>query len=141
MSSGLAAGVLDEVSWDERGLVTAVAQEAVSGRVLMLAWMNRDALAETVLSGYATYWSRSRQRLWRKGEESGHRQRVRAIQLDCDGDAIVLQVEQEGGIACHTGRHSCFFRVLHNGRWEPVEPVLRDPAAIYASGGHETSGG
>ena len=130
--NGAAAAVLDQVSWDERGLVSAVAQEASSGRVLMLAWMNRDALADTIRSGYATYWSRSRQRLWRKGEESGHRQRVHAIQLDCDGDAIVLQVEQEGGIACHTGRHSCFFRVLQNERWEAVEPVLRDPDAIYA---------
>jgi len=132
VSGAVAAAALDQVGWDERGLVAAVAQEASSGRVLMLAWMNREALADTIRSGYATYWSRSRQRLWRKGEESGHRQRVSAIQLDCDGDAIVLQVEQEGGIACHTGRHSCFFRVLHNGQWETAEPVLRDPAAIYA---------
>lgn len=129
-ASGSAAA-LAEVAWDERGLVTAVAQEAGSGRVLMLAWMNREALAETIATGYATYWSRSRQRLWRKGEESGHRQRVQAIQLDCDGDAIVLQVAQEGGMACHTGRHSCFFRTLRAGSWETVEPVLRDPAEIY----------
>jgi phosphoribosyl-AMP cyclohydrolase len=122
---------LDQVGWDERGLVAAVAQEAGSGRVLMLAWMNRAALAETVASGYATYWSRSRARLWRKGEESGHRQRVAAIQLDCDGDAILLQVEQAGGMACHTGRHSCYFRTLQERRWMETEPVLRDPAEIY----------
>ncbi|MDE3010691.1 MAG: phosphoribosyl-AMP cyclohydrolase [Pseudomonadota bacterium] len=128
----MSAGLLDAVHWDERGLVSAVAQEASSGRVLMLAWMNRESLQDTIDSGYATYWSRSRQRLWRKGEESGHRQRVLAVQLDCDGDAIVLQVEQDGGIACHTGRHSCFFRTLHNGQWQDSEPVLRDPAEIYA---------
>lgn len=126
------ADVLDAVHWDERGLVSAVVQEATSGRVLMLAWMNRESLQDTIDSGYATYWSRSRQRLWRKGEESGNRQRVLAVQLDCDGDAIVLQVEQDGGIACHTGRHSCFFRILHNGQWQDSEPVLRDPAEIYA---------
>jgi phosphoribosyl-AMP cyclohydrolase len=119
------------VGWDERGLVAAIAQEVGSQRVLMLAWMNREALAETVLTGYATYWSRSRNRLWRKGEESGHRQRVHAVQIDCDGDAIVLQVTQEGGIACHTGRHSCFFRTLRDGAWNETEPVLRDPAEFY----------
>ena len=132
MKQGTAAtGWLDEVHWDERGLVSAVAQEVGSGHVLMLAWMNAEALAETAASGFATYWSRSRGRLWRKGEESGHRQRVESIRLDCDGDAIVLQVVQEGGIACHTGRHSCFFRVLHNGGWAECEGVLRDPAEFY----------
>jgi phosphoribosyl-AMP cyclohydrolase len=122
---------LDEVAWDASGLVPAIAQEAASGRVLMVAWMNRDALAETVASGHAVYWSRSRGRLWRKGEESGHRQRVCSLRLDCDADVILLEVEQDGGIACHTGRHSCFFRRLDGNRWSIVEPVLKDPDAIY----------
>lgn len=137
MNRPVSDAVLDAVGWDERGLVSAVAQEAASGRVLMLAWMNREALAETIAGGFATYWSRSRGRLWRKGEESGHRQRVLAIQLDCDGDAIVLQVEQQGGIACHTGRHSCFFRTLGADGWQESEAVLRDPAAIYRTPGHD----
>ncbi|QKT03185.1 phosphoribosyl-AMP cyclohydrolase [Ectothiorhodospiraceae bacterium 2226] len=122
---------LDEVRWDAAGLVPAVAQDAASGRILMLAWMNREALALTAREGRAVYYSRSRQRLWHKGEESGHVQRVREIRLDCDADVIVLQVEQVGGIACHTGRTSCFYRRLHEGRWETVEPVLKDPAQIY----------
>ena len=122
---------LDAVRWDEAGLVCAIAQEAAGGRILMVAWMNREALAETARTGRAVYWSRSRGRLWRKGEESGHAQSVREIRLDCDGDAIVLQVEQSGGIACHTGRHSCFFSRLVDGRWVPVDPVLRDPSTIY----------
>jgi phosphoribosyl-AMP cyclohydrolase len=127
--------LLAQVGWDERGLVCAVAQEAGSGRVLMLAWMNREALTETLRTGYATYWSRSRGRLWRKGEESGHRQRVSVIQLDCDGDALLLQVQQDGGMACHTGRHSCFFRTLGKSGWVDSEAVLRDPAEIYGAAG------
>jgi len=122
---------LDEVRWDADGLVPAIAQEASGGRILMVAWMNREALAETVATGRAVYWSRSRRRLWRKGEESGHVQSLRELRLDCDGDVVLLKVEQHGGIACHTGRHSCFFRRLNDGRWEVVEPVLKDPESIY----------
>ena len=122
---------LDEVNWNSEGLVPAIAQDAASGRVLTLAWMNRAALEETAKRGEAVYWSRSRARLWRKGEESGHVQRICEIRLDCDGDVVLLKVEQAGAIACHTGRESCFFRVLENGRWRVVDPVLRDPAAIY----------
>ncbi|MCX7960038.1 MAG: phosphoribosyl-AMP cyclohydrolase [Burkholderiales bacterium] len=122
---------LEEVRWNAEGLVPAIAQEAASGRVLTLAWMNREALAETVRRGEAVYWSRSRRRLWRKGETSGHVQRVRELRLDCDRDAIVLVVEQAGGIACHTGRASCFYRRLEAGHWVAVDPVLEDPAAIY----------
>lgn len=120
-----------EVRFDRDGLVPAIAQEAGTGRILTLAWMNREALAETAATGRAVYWSRSRARLWRKGEESGHVQRVREIRLDCDADVILLEVEQVGGIACHTGRHSCFFRKLEGDRWEAVDPVLRDPDEIY----------
>jgi phosphoribosyl-AMP cyclohydrolase len=122
---------LDDVAFDERGLVTVIAQDAVSGRNLMVAWANRDALAETAASGQAVYWSRSRGRLWRKGEESGHRQLVREIRLDCDGDAVLFVVEQTGGIACHTGRESCFFRRLESDRWYAADPVLKDPELIY----------
>src|SRR5436189_670554 len=122
---------LDNVNWTKDGLVPAVAQEAGSGRVLGLAWMNREALAKTVETGEAHYWSRSRGRLWRKGETSGHVQRVREVRLDCDSDAILLDVEQTGGIACHTGRARCFFRRLEGGRWVDVEPVIKDPHAIY----------
>lgn len=129
---------IDAVRWDERGLVPAIAQDASSGRVLMMAWMNREALAATVAEGIAVYWSRSRGRLWRKGESSGHTQQVRALRLDCDGDTVLLSVEQVGGIACHTGRERCFFLRYDNGAWVADEPVLRDPAAIYPSGsGHE----
>ncbi len=128
---GLGDTWLDEVQWDLDGLVPAIARDAESGRVLMMAWMNRAALAETAASGRAVYWSRSRKRLWRKGEESGHVQVVREIRLDCDGDALLLTVEQQGGIACHTGRESCFFRRLGDGRWEIVDPVLKDPGSIY----------
>jgi phosphoribosyl-AMP cyclohydrolase len=124
---------LDEVRWTADGLVPAIAQEAGTGQVLMVAWMNREALELTAAEGHAVYWSRSRQKLWRKGEESGHRQRVLEIRLDCDEDVILLQVEQIGGIACHTGRHHCFFRVLRDGRWETVEPVLKSPETIYTS--------
>jgi phosphoribosyl-AMP cyclohydrolase len=122
---------LDEVRWDAAGLVPAIAQEAGSGRILMVAWMNREALRETAITGRAVYFSRSRGRLWRKGEESGHVQRVRELRLDCDADVILLTVEQEGGIACHTGRVSCFFHRLDDGRWTITDPVVRDPEDIY----------
>ena len=122
---------LDEVGWDEQGLVPAIAQDAQSGKVLMVAWMNREALTQTAASGEAVYWSRSRARLWRKGEESGHTQRVLELRLDCDGDVVLLQVAQEGGIACHTGRERCFFRRLHEGRWVETDAVLKAPAEIY----------
>jgi len=129
--AGNARDWLDAVRWNEHGLVTAVAQDAASGEVLMLAWMNRESLAETAATGRAVYWSRSRGRLWRKGEESGHVQHVREIRLDCDADAVLLKVEQQGGIACHTGRRSCFFRRLDGAQWSEVDPVLKDPAEIY----------
>lgn len=127
----MSAGWLDEVKWDENGLVTAIAQDADSGQVLMVAWMDRAALAETVQSERAVYWSRSRARLWRKGEESGHVQKVKEVLLDCDGDVVLLKVEQAGGIACHTGRASCFFRKLEAGNWLVTQPVKKDPAEIY----------
>jgi phosphoribosyl-AMP cyclohydrolase len=122
---------LDEIPWDEAGLVAAVAQDAKSGRVLTVAWMNREALEETVRRGEAVYWSRSRTRLWHKGEESGHVQKVLELRLDCDADALLLRVEQSGGIACHTGRESCFFRRLEDGRWVATDPVIKDPSLIY----------
>ena len=124
---------LDELVFDADGLIPAVAQEAGTGKLLMLAWMNREALSETVRSGRAVYWSRSRKRLWRKGEESGHVQLIKEIRLDCDADVIVLAVEQVGGIACHTGHERCFFRILENGRWVGTEPVLKEPGQIYDS--------
>ena len=122
---------LDEIEGNEQGLVPAIAQDAASGRVLTLAWMNREALAETAKTGRAVYWSRSRGKLWRKGEESGHVQKVLELRLDCDADAVLLKVEQVGGIACHTGRESCYFRKLDNGRWVTTDPVLKDPSLIY----------
>ncbi len=122
---------LDEIKWDAAGLVPAIAQDAESGRTLMMAWMNRDALKATAETMHAVYWSRSRQKLWHKGEESGHQQVVRELRVDCDADVILLLVEQVGGIACHTGRHSCFYRVYTDGRWETVESVLKDPKEIY----------
>lgn len=122
---------LDALKWDAHGLIPAIAQDAASGRVLMLAWMNREALQETLRCGHAVYWSRSRQRLWRKGEESGHAQKVLSIRADCDGDALLLTVEQIGGIACHTGRASCFFFELQDGRWSVVDPVVKNPRVIY----------
>jgi phosphoribosyl-AMP cyclohydrolase len=122
---------LDEVPWNEHDLVAVVAQDFSSGRILTVAWMNREALQKTTETKEATYWSRSRKRLWRKGEESGNTQKVREIRIDCDADAILLKVEQVGGIACHTGRESCFFRKLENGKWVTVDPVLKDPALIY----------
>jgi phosphoribosyl-AMP cyclohydrolase len=126
---------LDDIGWDERGLVPAIAQDAATGRVLMVAWMNRESLEQTVASGEAVYFSRSRGRLWKKGEESGHVQRVREVRLDCDGDVVLLAVEQAGGIACHTGRARCFFRRLENGRWLEDEPVIKAPDEIYARQG------
>lgn len=126
---------LDTVKWDRDGLVAVIAQERGSGDILMAAWMNREALAETVQQGRAVYWSRSRARLWRKGEDSGHVQEVHGVRLDCDGDVLLLEVTQHGhdpSIACHTGRHSCFFRRLDDAAWRTVAPVLKDPATIYA---------
>lgn len=125
---------LEEVRWNADGLVPAIAQDAASFAVLTLAWMNREALERTVATGDAHYWSRSRGKLWRKGESSGHVQRVREVRLDCDHDAILLLVEQVGGIACHTGRERCFFRRLDGGAWRDVEPVVKDPKAIYGEG-------
>jgi len=124
---------LDEIPWNKEGLITAIAQDAASGRILMVAFMNREALKETVETKQAVYWSRSRKRLWRKGEESGHGQRLVELRLDCDADAVLLKVEQAGGIACHTGRESCFFRKLEDGRWVTTDPVLKDPSVIYKS--------
>ena len=121
----------DQLRWGEDGLVAAVAQDAKSGRVLTVAWMNRDALKATFERGEAVYWSRSRKKLWHKGEESGHVQKVLELRLDCDADAVLLKVEQAGGIACHTGRESCFFRRLEDGRWVSTDPVLKDPKLIY----------
>tara|TARA_B100001093_G_scaffold256949_1_gene245726 strand:- start:376 stop:756 length:381 start_codon:yes stop_codon:yes gene_type:complete len=121
----------DEIAWNSDGLAPAIAQDAQSGRILMLAWMNRDALKATVSEQRAVYWSRSRQKLWRKGEESGHIQQVRELRLDCDNDVILLQVEQLGSIACHTGRESCFYRVLQDGLWQIVDPVKLNPKDIY----------
>jgi phosphoribosyl-AMP cyclohydrolase len=125
---------LDDIKWDAQGLVPAIAQEVGSNDVLMFAFMNREALALTVQTGEAVYYSRSRQRLWHKGEQSGHVQKVHELRLDCDNDVVLLKVTQQGhdpGIACHTGRHSCFFQRLRDGRWESVEPVLKDPEQIY----------
>lgn len=122
---------LDEIKWNEAGLVPAIAQDAATGEVLMMAWMNRESLALTVSEARAVYWSRSRARLWRKGEESGHVQVLHDIRLDCDSDVVLLRVEQKGGIACHTGRRHCFFKQLQSADWVAVDPVLRDPKAIY----------
>ncbi len=120
-----------EVVFDDNGLIPAIAQDAESGQILMVAWMNRESLAETAATGRAVYWSRSRQKLWRKGEESGHGQEVHELRLDCDGDVVLLKVRQHGGIACHTGRASCFYRRLDDGAWTTVDPVLKDPELIY----------
>lgn len=122
---------LNSVKWDNDGLVPAIAQDAHSGRILMMAWMNREALQRSADLNQAVYWSRSRNRLWHKGETSGHVQHLSEIRLDCDADVIVLQVEQVGGIACHTGRESCFYRVLKDGEWQVVDAVLKDPKDIY----------
>jgi phosphoribosyl-AMP cyclohydrolase len=122
---------LDKINWTSDGLVPAVTQDGASGRVLTLAWMNREALSRTVETGEAHYWSRSRAKLWHKGEESGHVQKVLSVRLDCDEDVVLLEVEQKGGIACHTGRESCFFQRLENGEWLATDPVLKDPRDIY----------
>lgn len=122
---------LDDIRWTAEGLVPVIAQQADSGRVVMFAWMNRESLTLTAQEGYAVYWSRSRNKLWRKGEESGHRQKVLSIHLDCDEDVVLLSIEQEGGIACHTGRESCFYRRLVDGQWQTVDAVLKDPQTIY----------
>jgi len=122
---------IEEIKWGDDGLIPAIAQEKDSGKLLCLAWMNREALLKTVEENRAVYWSRSRQSLWRKGEQSGHIQRLCEIRCDCDQDAILLIVEQVGDIACHTGRHSCFYMKLENEQWSSVEPVLKDPEAIY----------
>ncbi len=123
---------LDEIKWDEQGLVPAIAQDADTGRVLMFAWMNRESLRLSVEEGRAVYWSRSRNRLWRKGEESGHVQKIREMRLDCDADVILLSIEQVGGIACHTGRESCFYRRFEDGRWVETDAVLKNPDEIYS---------
>lgn len=122
---------LEEVNWNDSGLVAAIAQDASSNEILMMAWMNSAALEETLSSGWVTYWSRSRACLWRKGEQSGNRQSVSEIRLDCDGDVILMKVNQHGGIACHTGRRSCFYRVYTNGAWQTVEPIIKDPSEMY----------
>jgi phosphoribosyl-AMP cyclohydrolase len=127
----MSADWLESVKWNADGLVPVIAQDASSGQVLMLAWMNREALRATLDSGNVVYWSRSRSRLWRKGEESGHVQKVREMRLDCDEDALLLRVEQLGGIACHTGRQRCFFRRYENGNWVETDPVIKDPKDIY----------
>ena len=124
---------LDVIRWTDDGLVPAIAQDAATGDILMMAWMNRESLRLTALEGQAVYWSRSRGKLWRKGESSGHQQVIKDIRLDCDEDVIVLKVEQKGGIACHTGRRSCFYRSLEDGQWVSVDPVIKDPDAIYGS--------
>jgi len=128
----MSADWLDEIKWTADGLVPAIAQESGTGKVLMLAWMNREALTLTVQEGRAIYWSRSRNKLWRKGEESGHAQLLKDIRLDCDNDVILLEVEQLGGIACHTGRHNCFYQQLQDEEWVAVEPVIKDPNKIYS---------
>ena len=122
---------LDEIAWNKDGLVPAIAQDATTGRVLMVAWMNAEALQLSVDENRAVYWSRSRQKLWRKGEESGHIQTIKEMRLDCDADVIFMQVEQLGGISCHTGRESCFYRVLEDGQWKTVDKVLKNPEEIY----------
>ena len=124
---------LNTVQWDKNGLVPAIAQDYKTGKVLMFAWMNRQALELTASEGHAVYWSRSRQKLWHKGEESGHQQKIHSIAIDCDEDVILLSIEQIGGIACHTGRNSCFYRHLENNKWQTVEPVIKDPSTIYKS--------
>ncbi len=123
---------LNEVKWSSEGLVPAIAQDADSGKLLMMAWMNREALQLTAETGHAVYWSRSRNRLWHKGEESGHQQIVKELRLDCDNDVILMKVIQKGGIACHTGRESCFYQQYQDGGWQSVEPVLKDPKEIYS---------
>jgi phosphoribosyl-AMP cyclohydrolase len=130
----IAQAFIEQVRWTSDGLVPAIAQDAQTNEVLMFAWMNRESLALTVKEQRAIYWSRSRQKLWRKGEESGHQQLVNELRLDCDADVLLLSVEQHGGIACHTGRQSCFYRVYNDGQWQEVDAVIKDPAEIYKGG-------
>ena len=130
-TAATSAAWLDAIAWDERGLVPAIAQEAGTNKVLMVAWMNRAALIATLDTGHAVYWSRSRARLWHKGEESGHRQKLVEVRIDCDADVVLLKVDQIGGIACHTGRHNCFFRKLEGDAWVEVDPVLKSATEIY----------
>ena len=125
------ANFLDKIAWNSDGLVPAIAQDHKTGRILMMAWMNAESLSLTIEENRAIYWSRSRQKLWRKGEESGHVQHIKEIRLDCDSDVIILTVEQLGGIACHTGRESCFYFVLENGEWKSVDPVIKNQKDIY----------
>ncbi len=125
---------LDEVKWTDDGLVPVIAQDHETGKVMMFAWMNRESLAETAATGKAVYWSRSRQKLWRKGEASGHEQLVKGLYLDCDADVILMEIEQKGGIACHTGRRSCFYRKLDGDQWQENESVIKDPSEIYGKG-------
>ena len=122
---------LDDIKWDADGLVPAIAQDAQSGKVLMMAWMSRESLQLTVDEGRAIYWSRSRQKIWRKGEESGHVQKLKDLRLDCDADVILLSVEQVGGIACHTGRERCFYRQLQNEKWKETDAVIKNPNEVY----------
>ena len=122
---------LDEIKWTADGLVPVIAQEVETGQILMFAWMNRESMKLSVETGHAVYWSRSRNKLWHKGEESGNQQIIKDIRIDCDNDVILITVEQRGGIACHTGRHHCFFKKLQNGEWQPTEPVLKDPKEMY----------
>lgn len=128
------ADCIDEVLWNKDGLVPAIAQDWKTGKVLMMAWMNAESLRCTVNEGRAVYWSRSRRALWRKGESSGNTQQLKALRIDCDGDTLLLEVEQLGGMACHTGREHCFYRQLAGGRWQTTEPVLKDPKEIYGTG-------
>ncbi|MBQ0719092.1 MAG: phosphoribosyl-AMP cyclohydrolase [Gammaproteobacteria bacterium] len=132
MSESVDTHWLDQITWNDQGLVPAIAQDKATNEILMVAWMNSEALSLTLDEGRAVYWSRSRKKIWRKGEESGHVQIVSEIRLDCDSDVILLKIEQLGAIACHTGRRSCFFKVLKEGQWQAVEPVLKDPKAIYS---------
>ena len=127
---------LDEIKWNSDGLIPVIVTEISTAKILMFAWMNREALMLTATTGQAVYWSRSRGKIWHKGEQSGHVQYVKEIRLDCDEDAIMLVVEQQGGIACHTGRHSCFFRKLQDKQWRIIEPVIKDPAEIYHNSDH-----
>ena len=129
--SDVTVTTIDDLAFDGNGLIPVIAQDADNGEILMFAWMNRESLEKTAHQGEAVYWSRSRNRLWHKGEESGHVQKVKSIRTDCDNDVVLITIEQVGGIACHTGRHSCFYQELRNDRWEEAEPVIKDPAAIY----------
>jgi phosphoribosyl-AMP cyclohydrolase len=122
---------VDDILWNSDGLAPAIAQDAKTGKILMVAWMNREALQLTVIENRAIYWSRSRQKIWRKGEESGNVQQLKELRIDCDKDVIMMQVEQVGGIACHTGRVSCFYRVLKDGQWTSIDPVIKNPKELY----------